>query len=60
MIKINKRLKALEEKVRSLELCLEKITKSTDFSHGVEQKATAEQELSYKEVLDQWLNGKTN
>ena len=58
MIKSNKRLKALEDKVCSLESRLEKITKATGFSHGVEQNISSAEGLSYKEVLDEWLNGK--
>ncbi|MBQ3590043.1 MAG: hypothetical protein II980_06310 [Clostridia bacterium] len=59
MIKSKQRLRALEERVSSLESRLEKITNTLDFEHRVPQNDKNTEILSYKEVLDEWLNGKT-
>ncbi len=52
-------LRALEKRISSLEAQLEKITKALNLSHRVEQNDKSVENLSYKEVLDEWLNGKT-
>ena len=54
MIKILKRLNNLESRVKSLE----KVLESLEFNHGVSKNEGSSAELSYKEVLDEWLNGK--
>lgn len=59
MIKSKQRLRALEERISSLESKLEKITNTLDFEHRVPQNCKNNEPLSYKEVLDEWLNGKT-
>lgn len=58
MIISKQRLDALEKQVATLESSLEKITESLDFEHRVKQNTKNPENLSYKEVLDQWLNGK--
>jgi BMFP domain-containing protein YqiC len=58
MIISKQRLDALEKRIATLESSLEKITKSLDFEHKDKQNTKNPENLSYKEVLDQWLNGK--
>lgn len=48
MINIFKRIKELEKRVAFLEKSLE----------GVDNSPKADNQASYREVLDQWLNGK--
>ncbi|MBO5261639.1 MAG: hypothetical protein J6B45_01190 [Clostridia bacterium] len=50
MIKITKKLKELEGRIEALEKAL-KVAESKDFTPSRDQ-------ISYKEVLEEWLNGK--
>lgn len=50
MIKITKKLKELESRIEALEKAL-KVAEGKDFVPNGDQ-------ISYKEVLEEWLNGK--
>lgn len=50
MIKITKKLKELEGRIEALEKAL-KVAENKDFTPNSDQ-------ISYKEVLEEWLNGK--
>lgn len=58
MINKGKRLLALEKRILMVEQELEKISKNLNSSHRVANIPSSEEDLSYKEVLDEWLNGK--
>ena len=59
MIKIKQKIKELESKISALEKRINQALELSNFSHRVEQNQDSSTNLTYKEVLDEWLNGKT-
>ena len=52
MLKTKKKLIELENRIILLERLL--------FKYNEQKRADPVDEISYKEILDEWLNGKTN